>query len=136
MSDASKRKETQTWTIEKPELDHARSLRGIYFIDPKDEEFKNIMKNGRRKLEIPMPAAMPCKTPMNSSGETFRGIGKSKTKDACIAEADESTRSRLEGVPFRYHEDHIATKGTNSVSHYNLMHKFIPLPQALKNTGC
>ena len=39
------------------------------------------MKNARRKLEIPMPAAMPCKTPMKSSGETYRGIGKSKTKD-------------------------------------------------------
>ena len=65
-------------------------------------------KNARRKLEIPMPAAMPCKTPVNSSGETYRGIGKSKTKYACIVEADESTRIRLEGVPCRYHEDHIA----------------------------
>ena len=65
-------------------------------------------KNARRKLEIPMPAAMPCKTPVNSSGETYRGIGKSKTKYACIVEADESTRIRLEGVPCWYHEDHIA----------------------------
>ena len=41
-------------------LDNARRLRGIYFIDPDDEECKDIMKNARRKLEIPMPAAMPC----------------------------------------------------------------------------
>ena len=27
--------------------------------DPKDEEFKDIMKNARRKLEIRVPAAMP-----------------------------------------------------------------------------
>ena len=26
-----------------------------------DEEFKRMMKNSRRKLELPMPAAMPCK---------------------------------------------------------------------------
>ena len=39
-SDASKRKEKQKWTIEKPKLDNARRLRGIYFIDPEDEEFK------------------------------------------------------------------------------------------------
>ena len=50
------------WAIEKPKLDNARSLRGIYFIDPKDEEFKDTMRNARRKLKIPMRAAMPCKT--------------------------------------------------------------------------
>ena len=52
----------------------------------------------------------PGKTPRNSSGETFRGIGKSKTKYACIVEADESTRLRLKRVPARRHEDHIAAK--------------------------
>ena len=61
-SDASKRKEKPKWTIEKRKLDNARKARGIYFIDPEDEEFKEIMKNARGKLEIPMPAAMPCKT--------------------------------------------------------------------------
>ena len=31
-----------------------------------------------------------------------------------------------------YHEDHIAGKGENSLQHYNLVHKFIPMPQAMK----
>ena len=44
MSDASKRKEKPKRAIQKPKLDNARSLRGIHFIDPKDEEFKDIMK--------------------------------------------------------------------------------------------
>ena len=26
-------------------------------------------------------------------------------------------------MPHRYHEDHIAAKGINSLSHYNLVHK-------------
>ena len=30
------------------------------------------------------------------------------------------------------HEDHIAGKGANSLQHYNLVHKFIPMPQAMK----
>ena len=38
----------------------------------------------------------------------------------------------MEGVLYRYHEDHIAAKGINSLSHFNLVHKFIPMPQALK----
>ena len=56
MSGASKRKEKQKSAIEKPKLDNAGKLRGIYFIDPDDEEFKDIMKNARRKSEVPMPA--------------------------------------------------------------------------------
>ena len=43
MSDASKRKEKQKWAIEKPKLDNARRLYGIYFIDPDDEEFKDTL---------------------------------------------------------------------------------------------
>ena len=49
-----------------------------------------------------------------------------------FVDADESMRIRLEGVPHRYHEDHIAAKGINSLQHYNLVHKFIPMLQALK----
>ena len=133
MSDASKRKEKQKWAIEKPKLDNARRLRGIYFIDPEGEDFKLTMKNARRKLEIPMPAAMPCKTSLcRSSTETCRTIGEHKTKCACIVEADESMRIRMEGPLHRYHEDHIAGKGMISLSHNSLVRKFIPMRQAMK----
>ena len=90
------------------------------------------MKNGRRKLEIPMPATMLCKTPVNCHGETCRIIGKLKTKYACIVDADESMRVRLDGVPQRYHEDHIAAKGIKTLRHNNSVHIFNPTPQALK----
>ena len=57
---------------------------------------------------------------------------KVKSKLACILEASESTRLRMgESLP-THHEDHIAGKGDNSLQHYNLVHKFIPLPQAMK----
>ena len=32
----------------------------------------------------------------------------------------------------KYHEDHIAGRGDNSLQHYNLVHKFIPMLQAMK----
>ena len=79
-----------------------------------------------------MPAAILCKTPVNCRGETCRCFGKHKTKHDRIVEADESMRIRLEGVPHRYHEDHIAAKGINSLSRYNLVHKFIPILQAIQ----
>ena len=67
--------------------------------------------------------------------KTCSNIGKHKTKYACIVEADESMRTRMEGVSYGYHEDHIAAKGTNSLSHCSLVHKFIPMPQVFKNSG-
>ena len=53
-------------------------------------------------------------------------------KFACILEDSESTRLRMEESLPNYHEDHIAGKGDNSLQHYNLVHKFIPMPQAMK----
>ena len=41
MSYAAKRKEKQKWIIEKPKLDNARQVRGMFFIEPDDEEFKH-----------------------------------------------------------------------------------------------
>ena len=111
MSDAAKSKAKQRWAIEKPKLDNARQLRGIFSIEPEDEEFRHIIGNARRKLEVPMPAAMPCRTPIKSRGETRRSIWKSKTKYVCIVDADETMRIRLEGVPHRCHEDHISAEG-------------------------
>ena len=56
---------------------------------------------------------------------------KIKTRLARILEAGESARLRMgESLP-NHHEDHIAGKGENSLQHYNLVHKFIPMPQAI-----
>ena len=100
MSDASKRKEKQKWAVEKPKLDNAnaRKLRGIHFTDAADEEFKEILKNARRKLEVPMPAAMPCKTRREEYSKNCSVTENCKTKFACVVEADESTRKRMEGM--------------------------------------
>ena len=57
---------------------------------------------------------------------------KIKSKLACILEASESTRLRMGNSIPHHHEDHIAGKGENSLQHYNLVHKFIPMPQAMK----
>ena len=46
-------------------------------------------------------------------------------------EASESTRLRMgESLP-NHHEDHSAGRGNNSLQHHNLVHKFIPMPQAM-----
>ena len=129
MGKNAKLKEKQKWSEEKIHLDNARKLRGIYFIDPEDKEFKETIMNARKKLETSVAPAMPCKIMKNCGSG---GSDKNKTKLACILAADESTRMRMGNSEPSNHEDYIAGKGENSLQHYNLVHKFIPMPQAMK----
>ena len=70
-----------------------------------------------------MAPAMPCKIIKKNCG---RGASNK------IETASESARLRMgESLP-NHHEDHIAGKGDNSPQHYNLGHKFVPMPQAVK----
>ena len=87
----------QKWSHEKPKLGNARKLRGIYFIDPEDKEFKETIKNARKKLETPVAPAMPCKTSKNSqhvvtsinpmrSNQTLRVFWKPVNPQDCVWE--------------------------------------------------
>ena len=81
MGKNAKLKEMQKWSEEKIHLDNARKLRGIYFIDPEDKEYKETIKNARKKLETSVAPAMPCKIMKNcGSGASC----KVKSKLACI----------------------------------------------------
>ena len=55
-----------------------------------------------------------------------------KSKRACIVEAHESTTKRLERTLPKDHEDCIAGKGFNSLTHHNLVHKFMPMRPAMQ----
>ena len=80
-----------------------------------------------------MAPAMPCTTSKTCKHGEIRGKTKDfKSKLACILEASESTRLRMEESLPNHHEDHIAGKGNNSLQHYNLVHKFIPMSEAMK----
>ena len=115
LSKAAQRREKQHCAVEKWKLGNARKLRGINFIDPDDEDFKETMKNARKKLESPLESAMPCKVQNIRHGKTG-GENKPntrKSKHAHIVEAHESTRKRLERTLPKEHEDRITGKGFN-----------------------
>ena len=132
-SKAAQKKEKQEWAIENPKLDDARNLRGIYFIDPEDGELKETIKNATKKLEIPLEGTKKLSNRLReTASETTESNKIQKRKHACIVEAHESTRKRLETTLPREHEDHIAEQGFNPKSHYILVHKFVPMPQAMK----
>ena len=73
---------------------------------------------------------MPIKNLQKNCGSG--ASNKIKIKLACILEANESTRMRMGNSEPSHHEDRIAGKGENSLQHNNLVHKFIPMPQAIK----
>ena len=130
MSEAAQKKEEHHWDIEE-----AKS--SIMFGNC-DGELKETFKNARKKLEIPMEAAMRgmlgTKKKSRVTDDETKGSNKIlKTKQACIVEAHESTRKRLESSLTKDHEDHIAEKGFNSMSHCHLVHKTVPMPQAMKS---
>ena len=118
MGKNAKRKEKQKWSEEKIHLENARTLRGIYFIDPEDTEFKETIQNARKKLETSVAPAVPCKIARNyESG----GSGEIRTRLACILGADESARMRMGNSIPRHHEDLVTGKVENSLHHYNLV---------------
>ena len=134
MSETSKRKEKQKWAIEKKRSSTMPENCVVFtLLIQQMMNSRKLFLNARRKLEVPMPAATPCKLHKRDKyRKTCRTVEEHKTTYACSVEADETMRIRMEGSQSKNHEDHIAGKGMNSLSHYNLVHKFIPMPQAMK----
>ena len=130
--------EPASFLDQKPKLDNARRMRGIYSIDPSDEECEETINNARKRLEVLMEPAMPCKKEIQLGATRSRQLVRSldahqkvlKTRYGCFLESHESTRPRAEPSLPKHHDDHIAGKGYTSMTLCNLVHKFIPMTPA------
>ena len=122
MSEAAQRKEKQKWVIEKPKLDNARRLRGIYFIDPADEELKETIKNAQQCF---------ARSREESTGKLVTLLMFARQNTRALLKPTNLRESFWKELYTKHHEDHIAGKGTNSLSHCNLVHNFTPMPKAM-----
>ena len=95
-------------------------MRGIYFIDPEDKEFKETIKNARKKLETSVAPAMPCKIMKKNCASGGSIKIKNKT---CVYSGSWWIYKTAYGK--------IITKSSWR-PHCRKRHKFIPMPQALK----
>ena len=120
MPKSSQQKERRHWAVEKPKLDNARKLRGVFYISPDDMALKDTMKNARKVLNMPLESAMPRKFGTEHGNTCSRKHDSRRTRYACIIDAHESTRTRTGKTQSRDHEDLIAEKEFNSFSHHNL----------------
>ena len=82
-----------------------------------------------------MAPAMPCKTcKKRKHGGTRSKSHDFKSKYACIFEASESTMMRMEESVQNIMRTILQEKGDDSLQHYKLVHKFIPMPQSNEDT--
>ena len=131
----SELKKKQEWAKGKPKLDNARRLRGIHFIDPDDEEYKEILKNARRELERPMGPAMPCKTLASRKWLRSREWDPRRVPKRCMVEKWNLMNpqgNEWKPLHMQNTKTHNAGKGFTSMTYSNLVHKFIPMLQAMK----
>ena len=131
MSKAAQRREKQQWAVEKPKFDNARNPRGIYFIDSEEIEFKENMKKRAGEVAIACGSSDALWSRISSTGKPVANPTLANQSNASIVEAHESSRKRQERTLPKDHEDRIARKEFSSLSHYNLVHKFVPMPQAM-----
>ena len=80
---AAQRREKQEWAFEKPKIRICQKIERIFSKDPSDEEYKDIVKHARRKLETPKEAAMPFKRAFSQ---------------ACIRETVVSKNRKSQGI--------------------------------------
>ena len=119
----------QKWSTEKLHLENARKLRGIYFIDPEDTEFKETIKNARKKLETSVALAMPCKIMKNCGSG---GSNKIKTNLRVSWKPVNQQDCVWENLYRIIMKTILQERETIHCTHYNLVHKFVLMPQAMK----
>ena len=119
---------------DKPASDiQARSLMARTFIDPEDMAFKEIIKNARRKLETPMAPAMTCKTcKKNNHGRPLARLMISSLNSHVSWKLVNPQGCLWKNLYRNIMRIISQEKRDNSLQHYNLVHKFIPMPQAMK----
>ena len=137
-------------------LRNARKLRAIYTIGPEDKALNETLKNARKRLEVHMDSAtMPGKLRNTSRNSSFKAPKhpQKKTRDehqqgeiVCNQSPTQENiqkclRMQMRGsrVDEKAHNRdskqkimRITFRGFNYLNHYNLVHKPIPLPQAMK----
>ena len=122
MGKHAKLKEKQKWSNEQLHLENARKLRGIYFIDLEDKEFKETIRNARKKLKTPVALVMPWKVMKNCGNG---GSNKIKKQNLRVFWKLMNLRNCVWETQYP-----IIMK--TILQPYNLVHKFIPMRQTMK----
>ena len=115
MGKNAKLKEKQKWSNEKFHLENAR--KNCEESISSTQRIRNSKKPSRTRVRSWKHQWLLLRLVKFMKNCGSDGSNKSKTKLACILEADESTRMRMGNSIPHHHEDQIAGKGENSLQH-------------------
>ena len=93
------------------------------------------IQSSKKKQKCEEKAGNPdrtCYALQDGNRETLRLKNNCKSKFACIVEASESTRMRMEGISLKIHEDHMAGKGAQFTTTLQFGAQIYSVPQATK----
>ena len=132
MGRSGKLLEKHKWSDEELKLDNARRLWGIYLHDLFKKELKETIENAHKKLETPMAPAMRCKTCEHGESRGKTIDSKSKT---CMYLGSQWILENVYGRVFTELSwgPYWRKRWQFTTTFYNLVHKFILVPEAMKN---
>ena len=88
--------------------------------------------NARRKLEIPMRAAMPCKTQYVRAAAKPAAVLENTWQNMLVLSKLTSPRQSIGRSSFLVSRGSYCSERNKFTQSQNLVHKFIPMPQAMK----
>ena len=129
MGKNAKLKERQKWSNEQLHLENAWKLRGSISLT---QRTRNSKKPSRMHVRIWQHNCSCCALP-NYEEEFWEWCTQQNQNKTCVHSGSWWIYKTAYGRSLpTHHEDHIAGKGSNSLQHCNLVHKFTPLLQAIK----
>ena len=134
VSDAAKKVAKQRWAIEKPKLDNARQLRGIHFIETRRWRVQAHNQSRSKKVGSTDDSSDALQNTKKKQWEDPPQYWETQDKIClyCWWRRKHETKARRSSTQISPNQDRITEKGMNSMNHYSLVHKFIPMPQAMK----
>ena len=128
---AAQNREMQEWAKEKQSSTMLGDWEGFTLSILTTKNTKKFTNMRGDKLERHMVPAVPCTgQPSIAKANAKPKIGNEKWVKKQESFWIYETTSRF--FQSKNHEDHIAGKGFTSMTRYNLVHKFIPMPQAME----
>ena len=124
---ASQKRDKQEWAMEKPKLDNSRRWR----IQRNHQKTNGENWKFRRRRLCLARKGQNLQPSGNWSEELW--IQQDSKDKACMYRGGSWVHETTFGIiSAENHEDHTAGKGFTTRTHYGLVHKFIPMPQAMK----
>ena len=111
--------------VEKPKLDNARRLRGVYFIDPADAEFKELLKVRGESWKFPCQQQNLARSGEESTRELVALLMLARQNTHASLKPTSQRECVWKELYIKIMKTTLQGKGINRLNHCNLVHNFM-----------